>query len=468
MDAKDLCFLSASQLGPLIRNKEISPVELVKAHLARIELLEPKLNSFITPLSEEALTAARQAEQEIQKGKYRGPLHGIPLGLKDLYYVKGIPNTSGSKIFKDYIPHFTSTIAAKLMDAGAILIGKLNMHPLAYGAIGGEYGHIRNPWNPECIAGGSSGGSASAVSSGECTLAMGSDTGGSVRLPASLCGIVGFKPNYGRLSRYGLTALGWSQDHPGPMVRTVEDCALIMNAISGYDPHDPVSLDLPVPDYRCALTENIRGLRVGVPKEFSEVPTDPKVKESVGKAIEKLVELGASVREVSWPMFPQSMAIASIILLAEATAYHNKLIRTHGPRIYPPVRLRLEAGFFVSATDYIQAQRARTMFYHQSIEMFKTVDLLAGPTVPFPAFRIDTLETEGITENLKLIPLLSQHTRPFNLIGFPAITVPCGFSDDNLPIGLQLAGRPFSEELVLRTAHTYEQATEWNRRRPPI
>ena len=315
MNSTELCYFSASQLSRLIRKKEISPVEVMEAHLSRINALEPTLNSFITLLPDQALAAARQAEKEIQAGRYLGPLHGIPFGLKDLFYVKGIRNTSGSKIYDHFVPDFDSTIALRLKEAGAILVGKLNLHPFAYGTTGEneEYGHMHNPWNPALITGGSSGGSGSAVASGQCTLTMGTDTGGSIRIPGALCGLVGLKPTYGRLSRHGITVLAWSQDHPGPMVRTVEDCALVMNAVAGYDPNDPTSVNLPVPDYTKALTRQIRGLRLGVVKEFFEVPIESKVKELVWAAIDKLGEMGAIVSEISWPIYHYAMSIASTI-----------------------------------------------------------------------------------------------------------------------------------------------------------
>ena len=470
MNPEEICYLSAGELSRLIQKREISPVEIVKAHLDRIESLEPILNSFITLLADQAMEAARQAEKEIQAGRYRGPLHGIPLGLKDLFYTKGIRTTSGSKIFDTFIPNVDGTVVTKLKEAGTLLLGKLNMHPFAYGPTGEnqEYGHMHNPWNPELITGGSSGGSGSAAASGQSTLTMGSDTGGSVRIPAALCGLVGLKPTYGRVSRYGLTPLAWSQDHVGPMARSVEDCALAMNAIAGYDPNDPTSMDAPVPDYSRTLTGEIRGLRIGVPKEYFEIPVDSQVKGQFWKAMGRLGELGAVISEVSWPMFRDSMAIASTIQMSEATAYHSDLIKAHGPRIYPPVRLRLEAGFFISAIDYIQAQRARALFYHQSLRLFEKVDLLAGPTVPVTAFKIGLDKVKVGQANVGAISLLTQYTRPFNLNGFPAITLPCGFSDDGLPIGLQLAGRPFEEEMVLRLAHAYEASTDWHLRRPRI
>jgi aspartyl-tRNA(Asn)/glutamyl-tRNA(Gln) amidotransferase subunit A len=469
MDATDLCYLSAGELGPLLRKKTLSPVEVVEAHLRRIEALEPKLNSFITFLPDRALEEARKAEKEIQAGTYRGPLHGIPLGLKDLYAVQGIPNTGGIKLYQDVLPAIESTVAGRLREAGTILLGKLNLHPLAYGPTGEnpEYGPMHNPWNIETITGGSSGGSASAAASGQCTLTMGTDTGGSVRIPGALCGIVGLKPTYGRLSRYGLTTLSWSLDHPGPMVRSVEDCALVTNVTAGPDPKDPGSIEYPVPDFTQALAGKITGLRIGVPREYWEAPVDPGVKEVVWLAIRKLEELGAAVSEVSWPMFHRVAGITSTIQMAEATAYHQKLIRENRDRIWHPVRLRLESGYFISAVDYIQAERARALYVRTCHELMETVDLLAGPTVPVTAFPIGTNEVKIGKETVKAIPLLTQYTRPFNLNGFPAITIPCGFLG-GLPVGLQLAGRPFEEDILLRAAYAYEQATDWHLRRPPV
>jgi len=468
MDSMNLCYLSAGEVSRLIRKREVSPVEVVKAHLARVEALEPALNSFITLLPEQAMEEARVAEHEIESGQYRGPLHGIPIGLKDLFYVKGVRNTSGSKIFDHFIPDYDSTLALKLREAGAILLGKLNLHQFAYGPTGEnpDYGNMHNPWDTERIPGGSSGGSASATASGQCTLAMGTDTGGSIRIPSALCGLVGLKPTYGRLSRYGMTVLSWSQDHPGPMTRTVEDCALVMNAVAGYDPRDPSSANMSIPDFTQSLTENIKGLRVGVPKEPFEDPVDSEVEHFVRSAIELLGKLGATIHEMSWPMYHESKAISSTILMAEATAYHSQLMKRQGSRLDPKVRLRLEAGLLISAVDYLQAQRARRLFYQQSCDLFKKVDLLAGPTVPITACNIGTEEVQIGNTLLGVIPLLTQHTRPYNLSGFPAITVPCGFSRNGLPVGFQLAGKPFDEASVLRGAFAYEQATEWHQRRP--
>ncbi|HZA22281.1 MAG TPA: amidase, partial [Dehalococcoidia bacterium] len=295
MDPLELCYISAGQLSGLLQSREVSPVEVIDAHLSRIQSTDKVLNSFITLLPEQAQAAARRAESEINTGNYRRPLHGIPVGLKDLFNTGGVRTTSGSRLFDNFIPRQDCTVAARFHQAGAILLGKLNMHQLAYGPTGEnpDYGHMHNPWDPDRFAGGSSGGSGSAAAAGQCTITMGSDTGGSVRIPAALCGIVGLKPTYGLVSRYGLTPLSWCMDHPGPMVRTVEDAALTMNVIAGYDPKDIASSRAQVPDYTGALTGDVRGLRIGVPREYFEAPLDGEVSQVVRKAIDLLGELGA-------------------------------------------------------------------------------------------------------------------------------------------------------------------------------
>ena len=470
MDAAQICYLSASQLSSLIQRKELSLVEVVEAHLARAGALEPVLNSFITLLPEQALADARTAEKEIQAGRSRGPLHGIPVAVKDFYFVQGVRNTAGSKMLDNFVPDFDCTIVTKLKEAGMPLLGKLNTQQFGYGITGEnpDYGDMHNPWDPQLMAGGSSGGSATAVASGQCTLTMGSDAGGSIRVPAALCGIAGLKPTYGRISRHGLTPLTWSQDHPGPLARTVEDCALLMNEVAGHDSNDPSSSHLPVPDYTNALTGDIRGLRVGVPREFFQVPIDPQVERAVRDAIDVLETLGAVVTDVSWSMYRYGGPIATTIQMAEATAYHADSVRTRGSEYSLPVRLLLEAGLFISASDLNQAQQARTLFARQSLDLFQDVDVLAGPVTPIAAPKIGA--TEVVVGGTAMTPraALTQYTRPYNLNGFPALSVPCGFSEDGLPIGLQLAGRPFAEETVLRVGHAYEQATEWHMRRPPL
>ena len=470
MNPTELCYMSAGQLSRLYSAKEVSPVEVVDAQLARINATEPALNSFITLLPEAAQAAARRAETEIQAGKHRGPLHGIPVGLKDLYNTAGVRTTSGSRIFDNFVPQEDCTVAARLLRAGAILLGKLNMHPLAYGPTGenSDYGHMHNPWDPEVVAGGSSGGSGSAVAAGQCTIATGSDTGGSIRIPAAFCGIVGFKPTYGLVSKHGLTPLAWSLDHPGPMTRTVEDAALAMNAIAGHDPKDPASARADIPDYAGGLTGDIRGLRVGVPKEYFEAPVDPQVERAVRTAIDVLGGLGAVVTEVSFPMFTQSDPISTAIIMTEASAYYRDLLATDADRIYPPVRLRLEAGLFISAADYLRAQQARSMFNDQAHRLLEQVDLLAGPTEPVTAPKLLANRVQAGGRTVGTVTALTQYTRAYNITGFPAVSVPCGFSESGLPIGLQLAGRPFDDVTVLRAAHAYEQAADWGQQRPPV
>ncbi len=470
MEGIELCYASAGTLSRLVQSKEVSPVDIIDAHLARIEATEPMLNSFITLLPEEARAAARRAEREIQSGNYKGPLHGIPVALKDLFNTGGVRTTSGSRIFDNFIPERDCTVAARFHQAGAILLGKLNMHQFAYGPTGEnpDYGHMHNPWNLDLITGGSSGGSGSAAAAGQCTITTGSDTGGSIRIPAALCGIVGLKPTYGLVSRYGLTPLSWSLDHPGPMVRTVEDAALSMNAIAGYDPNDVASARVEIPDYTTALTGDVRGLRIGVVKEYFEAPLDPEVARSVRDAIGVLESLGAVVTEVSFPMFNDSQAISGAILMSEAAAYHRDLLASDGEKLYPPVRVRLEAGLFVSAADYLRAQQARSLLDRQARELLEHVDLLAGPTEPVTAPLLLAERVQAGEREVGTTGALTQYTRPYNLTGFPAISVPCGFSEAGLPMALQLAGRPFDELTVLRAAHAYEQATEWHSRRPPI
>ena len=470
MDPLEICYTSARDLSKLVERKEISPVEIIDAHLSRIDATEPILNSFITLLADESRIAARQAEKDIQAGKYKGPLHGIPVGLKDLYNTAGVRTTSGSKIFDTFIPTEDCTVARKFQQAGAILIGKLNMHPFAYGPTGEnlDYGHMHNPWNPEMITGGSSGGSGSAAAAGQCTITTGSDTGGSIRIPAALCGIVGLKPTYGLVSRWGLTALSWSLDHPGPMTRTVEDAAITLNIIAGHDPKDIASAKVDIPDYTSALTGNVQGLRIGMPKEYFEAPLDPQIRKAVEDAISVLESLGAEVKEISFPMFNESQAISSTVLMSEATAYHRDLLEKDGHQLYEPVRQRLEAGLFISAADYLRAQQARTLLDREGRRLLDDVDLLAGPTEPITAPEILAPKVLAGEQEIGVVGALTQYTRPYNINGFPAISVPCGFSDTGMPIGLQLAGKPFDELTVIRAAHSYEQATNWHTRRPPI
>ena len=470
MEALELCYMSAGELSRHIRDRRVSPVEVIDAHLARIEATEPTLNSFITLLPEHARDAARRAEAQIQAGNYRGPLHGIPVGLKDLFDTAGVRTTSGSRILDNFIPQEDCTVAARFQQAGAILLGKLNMHQFAYGPTGEnfDYGHMHNPWNPELVTGGSSGGSGSAAAAGQCTITMGSDTGGSVRIPAALCGIVGLKPTYGLVSRAGLTPLSWCLDHPGPMVRTVEDAALTMNVIAGHDPRDPATTTRELPDYTANLNGSVEGLRIGVVREYFEAPLDTEIAAAVRAAIAQLSEMGATVTDVSLPMFADAQAISGTILMSEAAAYHRDLLARDGAKLTPSVRLRLEAGLFVTAADYLKAQQARARFNYEMSQLFQDVDLLAGPSEPITAPPTLAAEVSIGESTVGTTGALTQYTRPYNISGTPAISLPCGFSYSGMPIGLQLAGRPFEEATVLRAAHAYEQVTDWHGRRPPV
>ena len=470
MESSEVPSLSIAEAAQLIASKRLSPVEVVNAHLDRIEGTEGRLNSFITLLREASMKAAKKAERAIQSGDYLGPLHGIPIGLKDLYYTKGIRTTVGSKILRDFVPNADAAVTERFKEAGAIIIGKLQMHEFALGPTSENPhdGPTHNPWDIDCITGGSSGGSGSGVASGQCMGALGSDTGGSIRIPASLCGIVGLKPNFGRVSRRGVYPLSWSLDTVGPMTRTVEDAALIMNVIAGHDPRDPSSSKRPTEDFAATLDQGVNGTRVGIPRNYFYEAIDPEVAEAVRSSARLLEGLGAQVDEVSIPVLDHSLSISRTILSAEAAEFHLGHLRDRAEDIGADVRARLEAGALTLAKDYIKAQRARTAFNRQMAKTMERFDLLLTPTVPIGAPRIGETTVRVGDRIEPAVDLLSRLTRPFNISGVPTISVPCGFTSSGMPIGMQLAGRPFEEATVLRVAHAYEQATDWHSLRPPM
>lgn len=447
----------------------MSPSELIEAHSLKISETEPILNSFITLTIDEAINRALQATQQISSGNYKGPLHGIPIGLKDLFDTAGIKTTSGSKIYDDRIPQQDSTVASKLNDAGAILLGKLNMHPFAYGPTGEneDYGHMHNPWNPNKLTGGSSGGSGSSVAIGQCSAALGSDTGGSVRIPAALCGIVGFKPSYGKLSKFGVTPLSWSLDHPGPLTRTVEDSVLMLNAMNGYDARDPVSVKTNTIPLDFINSPDISNIKIGIPQEFFE-DIDDEMSALVQEAIEVLKSLGAQIKPVNFPMHAYSESISNCILMPEATSYHKQILNDIPDQIYEPVRLRLHAGLFVSAEQYVTAQRIRGIYFEQLSALFSEVDVLVGPTEPIfaPDILSNTVDING--SNWNTSSALTRLNRPYNLTGMPSITVPCGFSSESLPAGLQIAGKLFDEYTVAKVAYAYQEACQWKDMHPSL
>lgn len=468
MEASELCSLSLRSLAALLQRQEVSPLEATEAVLDRIDKVDRQLNSFITVMREEALTQARAAEQEMLRGQYRGALHGIPVAVKDLYYTKGVRTTMGSKIFSEFTPSYDATVIARLRDAGAILVGKLNLHEFARGATNTSslIGVCHNPWDVMRVPGGSSGGSAAAVAAGLCFGALGSDTGGSIRIPAALCGIVGVKPTYGRVSRWGVFPLSWSLDHVGPMTRSVLDAALMLQAIAGHDRHDATTRTAAVPDYAEALTGEIKGVRLGIPREFYFEQLDAEVGNAVRAAIQVLERAGARVEEVSLPLSKYAAAVGRIISLTESAEIHEPYLRTRAADYSPDVRAGFLTGQLILGKHYMKAQRARALIRREMAAALQRVDALVTPTTPIAAPKINQATVNLAGEEIDVMSALSRLTRAANLSGFPAISVPCGFTQDNLPIGLQLIGRPFAEAAVLQIAHVYEQNTSWHQRHP--
>ncbi len=470
MPPDDLTRLSIAEAGDLLPRRALSPVELTRAHLDRITRLDRDLLAYITVLRDEALAAAGAAEREIARGRYRGPLHGIPIALKDLVLTRGLRTTCGSRILRDWVPNADATVAGRLADAGAILLGKLNLHEFAYGPTGvnPHYGTSRNPWDRHRIPGGSSSGSGVAVAAGLAAGALGTDTGGSVRIPAALCGIVGLKPTYGRVSRAGVIPLAWSLDHVGPMTRTVMDAALLLQVLAGRDPADPSTVAIPVPDYRSAMQGEVRGLRLGVPKDLFFERLDPEVRAAVLAAARSLEGLGAIVEEIPLPKIHHAGPASFAIIASEAMAYHEPYLRTRSAEYGDDVRARLATGQFVLAHQYLKAQRARQVIRAEMDAALMRVDALLTPTTPIPAPRLEEREitVDGVTQDSRW--WLIRCTRPINVTGHPALSVPCGVTASGLPIGLQLVGRFFDEATLLRIGHAFEAVSPARGRWPPL
>ena len=470
MATEELTQGTIAELAPRLQRREVSPVEVTRAHLERIDRLNAYLLAYITVLPERALAAARRAEDEIRRGQYRGPLHGVPVGLKDLFAIQGVRLTCGSKILAQHVAARHATVTQRLEEAGAIVLGTLNMHEFAWGAtsINPHYGTPRNPWDTERIPGGSSGGSAVATRAGLAMATLGSDTGGSVRVPAALSGVVGLKPTYGRVSRAGVHPLCWSLDHPGPLTRSVTDAALVLQAIAGHDAADPTTSRLPVPDYGQALTGVVRGQRVGVPRTLFFEQLEPQVAAAVEAALETLRELGATCVEVELPLMRYVPAASFALLVTEAYAVHEPWLRTRSQDYGADVRLRLALGATMLASHYLKAQRFRTLLYQEVMQALRRVDVLVTPTTLMTAARIDEPVVRIAGQDVVVVTNLARFTRPFNLTGMPALSLPCGFNDAGLPIGLQIVGRPFDESTVLRLAYAYEQHTPWHTRQPTL
>lgn len=454
--AHDLASLTIKQASDLLRRKAATPVDLTAACLQRIDQLNPRVNAYITVTREQALAAAREMADEQRRGKWRGPLHGIPIALKDNIDTAGIRTTGASELFKDRVPTEDAEVARRLKNAGAILLGKTNLHEFAYGTTSAvTYFHpVHNPWALDRIPGGSSGGSAAATSADLCLGSLGTDTGGSVRIPASFCGVVGFKPTYGHVSCRGVIPLSWTLDHVGPICKTVQDAALILDVIAGYDQMDPASADAPVPAYTRALTMPVAKLRLGLPRSPYFEGLDPEVQKAVETAIDVLAKLTAGANDV---MLPPTNGLN--LIGPEAYAYHAKWI-AESPNLYQPqTRAILQRSADSKAPAYAESLHKVYLLRRDIRKTFDSVDLLITPTMPLPPVTIEASATQNAT---------TRNTSPFDVYGLPSISLPCGFTSAGLPIGLQISGAPFAEPTVLALAHAYEQATEWHKRRPPL
>src|SRR5579859_5398615 len=453
-----------SDLAQQVRRGEISPVEITRACLERIEKRNPELNAFITVMADSALAEAQAAEAEIARGQWRGPLHGIPVALKDLIDTAGVRTTAASALHKDRIPKEDAEVVRRLRQAGAVIVGKNNLHEFAYGgsSLISYFGDMHNPWDLGRITGGSSGGSAAAVVAGMACAAIGTDTAGSIREPAALCGCVGLKPTYGRVPSRGVIALSLSLDHVGPLASTVADVAIVLQAIAGYDAADITTSEVPVADYVSAAQEGAKSLRVGVPRPYFFDDLDAEVASALEHALRGIESLVAQAREIEL-----NVPLDRTLQVAESYAYHAENAAKN-PELYQAETLRrIRAGEKVSAAEYIQRRRELEEARRGIRQIFAEVDVLVTPTIPMPAPAIADLRANA--EALRPAELkLLRNTRPFNVWGLPAISLPCGFTQTGLPIGLQIAGPPWREDLVLRLAHAYEQATAWHKRQSPM
>jgi aspartyl-tRNA(Asn)/glutamyl-tRNA(Gln) amidotransferase subunit A len=460
---------SLAQASEALHTKRISSVELTQACIERAAAVNPPLNCFISLEADDALAAARQADIAIARGESRGPLHGIPLAHKDMFYRAGKIATGGSKIRRTFVAPVDSTIAKRLHAAGAVWLGNLNMSEFAANPAGHNihYGHCRNPWDRDSITGGSSSGSAAAVAARACFGSIGSDTGGSVRVPAAACGVVGLKPTHGRVSRYGALPRSWSLDAIGPLARTAEDCALLTATIAGRDPLDPVTADLPVPDYRSALHGNLSGLRLGIPKNFFFDDLDPSVQSRLDAALQTLVALGAELVEVVVPDQNRLFTISDAVVKSEAATLHGRWIRERPGDYSLFVRSRIEAGFHIPATRYLEAVALRGRILADFVHrVFDRADVLFAPVISLQVPKLSETEVGNPSDVQKVIVRLTRCTRNINFLGLPALSVPCGFTTNAMPTAFQLIGRPFAEAKLFRIGHAYQGATDWHLRPP--
>lgn len=485
----ELCELTAHELSEKMDKKEISSEEIVKSIYNRINQVEDKLHSFVTLTEKEALLQARNIDEKMRKGEFPGRVAGIPVAIKDNMCIRNGRTTCSSHILEDFISPYEATVVKRLRDEGAVFIGKTNMDEFAMGSSteNSYFGITRNPWDLDYIPGGSSGGSATAVASDETILAIGSDTGGSIRQPAACCGVVGLKPTYGRVSRYGLVAFASSLDQIGPFGKDVEDVALLLNVLSGYDENDSTSVNMDVPDFTKSLIKNVKGVKIGIPKEYFVKGLDREVEKAVKEAIELLKSLGAKTLEISLPHTEYGVAVYYLIAPSEASAnlarydgvrygYRSpetedlleEYEKTRGEGFGAEVKRRIMLGTYALSSGYydayyLKAQKVRTLVKRDFDEAFEKVDAIVTPTAPTPAFKIG----EKVDDPLQMY-LSDIFTISANLAGIPGISLPCGFSKKRLPIGLQLLAKPFDEEVLLRIAYTYEKNTDWHKRKPEL
>jgi aspartyl-tRNA(Asn)/glutamyl-tRNA(Gln) amidotransferase subunit A len=454
-----------AEAAKLIAARKLSPVELTEACLARVERLDGTLHAFIHPTPERARAEAKAAEAAIMAGAGKGPLHGIPIAHKDIYGTKGLPTTGHSKVLRGHVPAEDATTVRKLSEAGTVMLGKLATHEFAWGGPSFDlpWPPARNPWNPAHFTGGSSSGTGAATASGMILGGTGSDTGGSIRGPAAYCGLAGIKPTYGLCSRAGVLPLAYSLDHTGPLAWTVEDCALLLQAMAGHDPADPASAKVPIPVFRAGLNRSIKGLRIGFVRHWHETdnPASDAVKASLEAACEVFRARGAEVRDVTLPPLADWTACGLLIMMSEAFALHEPWLKSR-PQDYGEIfRDRVILGGFFTAADYVEAQRMRRELNSRFMEIMRDHDLLLCAATPFEAPPIDAVTKFSSFER-------PSFTFPFNVTGSPALALRCGFTGAGLPLGMQLAGRPFEDALVLRAGHAYEKATGWSKRRPAL
>ncbi len=458
---KALHYKTVSDIAPKLKKKELSPVDLTNVMFDRIDEVDEQINSYITVMKQEALADAKRAEQEIMDGHYRGPLHGVPIAVKDLLNTKGIRTTSGSKVLADNLPDLDATVITKLREAGAIILGKLNMHEFAFGVTNknNHYGDAKNPWDVERTPGGSSGGSGAAVAAGLAFVAIGSDTGGSIRTPAALCGIYGLKPTFGRVSKHGAIPLAWSLDHLGPMARNVEDLAIALEAIAGFDSNDPTTVEKSVPRYQSELHDTLAGIKIGVPTNYFFDFVEEEVEQSVRHAIATMEKLGATLVDINIPELSLAEFSELVTIQAEAATYHHDMLTEKSHLYGNDVRTTLQAGELVTAVQYIQAQQARRKIQEAVSRAFAEVDVIAAPSLPMTApkwkenFKIIKGESKAITAEFV------RFAAPANLTGIPSLSLPTGFSSDGLPMSMQLMGRAFEELRLLQVASALEKAS---------